>query len=359
MKTDFSVWMGIKGLSLSQEEKKSLEERFISGVVLFKRNIESLSQLWELCREIHSLKSAPFIAMDREGGEVDRLKHLPDYPLWPAPAELSQVCSLEEIEKTAFYMSQEMRDLGICLNFAPCVDIPSVYNPLFKGRLWGKEEKQISEKAIAWLKGLKKAGLAACAKHFPGHGGVKEDSHFELPIDQRNFEILKNKDILPFQKMIAEKVDMIMTAHILYPKVDSLHPATLSSLFLQKVLREDMSFSSLIVSDDLDMKALYRAEISLPQVMVQALEAGVDILLKCDPCVNGWAWIEQFKEALSQNKGAREQLNKQNKERKLRISEFKQKYSHIKPCSSFKALKTRLQPFGNWCDELHKKIESL
>ncbi|MDE0119513.1 MAG: beta-N-acetylhexosaminidase [Bdellovibrionales bacterium] len=358
MQTNVSIWIGIKSFSLSLEEKRAIEEGFISGVLLFKRNIESLSQLWELCQEIHSLRPAPIIAIDREGGEVDRLKHLPEYPLWPSPAELARVCSLKEIEKTALYMSQEIRDLGICVNFAPCVDIPSVCNPLFKGRLWGKNSKSISEKAIAWLKGVKKAGLASCAKHFPGHGGVKEDSHFELPVDQRKFEILKNRDILPFQEMITEKVDMIMTAHVLYPEVDALHPATLSSFFLQKGLREKMSFSGLIVSDDLDMKALYKANTSLPQVMVQALEAGVDILLKCSPCANGWEWVEEFKEALSQKKIDREQIQK-NKAREIRISQFRQQYSHIKPCSSFKGLKKRSQSFGNWCDELHKRIESI
>ena len=354
------IWMGVEGLTLSLEEKKAIQKGTISGLILFKRNIESLPQLLELCQEIHSIKPTPLIAMDREGGTVDRLKHLSEYPLWPSPAKLVQVCSLEEIEKTAFYIAQEMKDLGVCVNFAPCVDVPSLFNPLFEGRLWGKTPELVSKKTLAWLKGTKKAGLASCAKHFPGHGGVREDSHLTLPVDQRDFKTLQNFDLLPFQEIIRAGVEMVMTAHVLYPKMDSLKPATLSPFFLQKVLREQMGFSGLIVSDDLDMQALNKLGLSMPEIMAQTMEAGVDVLLKCDPCADWLELMEKIQEALGQNRVDLENF-KRNSIKWTKIHQFKQKYSHIKPCASVKSLKKRWPDSitRKWCDKLNRKIEQV
>ena len=251
------LWMGIKGLSLSEEEKTSIQKNEISGLILFKRNIESLSQLLELCREIKSLKPAPLIMMDREGGMVDRLCHLPDFPAWPEPAWLSHHCSPEQIQQTALYMASEMKALGICLNFAPVVDTlsfqlnptglekgkgkgvadeglshsmvdkkhessgtTSIKSSLLKGRLWGSTPEQVSRNALAWIKGFAQAGIASCVKHFPGHGGVTEDSHKTLPIDKRDLGILKKYDLIPFQKTISAGVDMVMTAHVAFPSIE-------------------------------------------------------------------------------------------------------------------------------------------
>ena len=346
------IWAGIKGVHLSEEEKKSIQELGISGLILFKRNIESLSQLFELCREIHSLNPPPLIMIDREGGAVDRLKHLPEFPSWPAPSKLAELCTLEEIEKIAFYMSREIKALGICINFAPCVDVPSMYNPLFEGRLWGDTPEEISKKARAYFYGLRKAGLAACAKHFPGHGGVTEDSHLKLPVDQRDFKMLYTHDLVPFQKMIAAGVEMIMSAHVLYPKMDPIRPATLSSFFLENILREEMGFKGLIVSDDLDMKALYDKGFSLPEVMAQALCAGVDILLKCEPYLEWKALVEEVKLILSRKKVETNELEL----KRVRLEKFKQKYAAIKPVSSFNQLKEIVADSESqkWCEKLNK-----
>lgn len=347
------IWAGIKGVSLSEEEKKNIRELGISGLILFKRNIESLFQLFELCREIHSLDPAPLIMMDREGGVVDRLRHLPDFPSYPSPARMAQVCSLEEIEKTAFYMAREMKALGICINFAPCVDVPSVSNPLFEGRLWGACPVEISRRALAYFRGLKKAGLASCAKHFPGHGGVKEDSHLQRPEDHRDMETLYQHDLLPFQKMIDAEVEMVMSAHVLYSKVDSVMPATLSAVFLKKILREKLGFQGLIVSDDLDMKALYDRDFPLPEVMVQALSAGVDILLKCEPDLDWQVLAEEVQLVLSREKMDINEIES----KQARIKQFKQRYRTVKPVSSFDQLKkiVACPETHKWCKRLNKR----
>ena len=350
------LWTGIKDTSLLAEEKKAIQAEEISGLILFKRNIKSLEQLFELCKEIHQLNPPPLIMMDREGGEVDRLKHLPEFFNWPPPEILAKICSLEEIEKTGFYMAQELKALGICINFAPVIDVPSVSNTLFKGRVFGKTPEEVFQKAKAYFLGLKKAGLAACAKHFPGHGGGREDSHLTLPADHRNFEILYNKDLLPFRKIIAEKIDMIMSAHLFFPQVDPFMPVTLSPIFLQKILREQMNFQSLIVSDDLDMKALQNIGLSLTDRMLSFLKAGGDIWLKCEPS-NLWELLDEVKQNLT-----KEKKNKPDIELKLnRLQIFRKKYSTIKPVSSLEELKkitTQLKAL-KWQEELMRRMHSL
>ncbi len=351
-----NLGVGIKGLSLSEEEKKGIQKSGVFGIILFKRNIESLSQLFELCREIHSLKPSCLIMIDREGGRVDRLSHLSDYPSWPSPARLVQVCSVQEIEKTMFYMAREIKALGISINFAPCVDVPSVYSPLLEGRLWGRSPESVFEAGLACFRGIRQAGLSACAKHFPGHGGVSEDSHFQLPVDQRDLSALENRDLLPFRKLQTFGLEMIMIAHILYPQVDPVLPASLSPFFLQKLLREKMGFQGLIVSDDLDMKALCETGFSGPEIRARALNAGVDVLLHCEP-LNWPEFLETIKASFRQKGDMRGEIRSGGG----RIAEFKRKYAHIKPLHSFANLKQAVNDstVGKWCDTLNKRITQI
>ena len=344
--------MGIQGLSLSKEEKKGIQKAGLFGLILFKRNIESLNQLFELCREIHSVDPHLLIMMDREGGKVDRLSTLSDFPSWPSPAELSRFCTLPEIEKTFFYLAREMRLLGITLNFAPCVDLPSVSNTLFEGRLWGKTAEEITRKARACMEGLHRGGVRSCIKHFPGHGGVSEDSHLCLPVDRRPGELLKSQDLIPFQKMISFGGEMVMTAHILYPEIDPQFPATLSPVFLQKILRGSMGFSGLIISDDLDMQALSGAGRPREETALCALKAGVDVLLKCE-ATNIEAFISDLEKAWGREKGGEEEFFLKSE----RIKKFKHKVAGLSPLSSFSRLKKELNDskVWKWYDTLQEK----
>ena len=308
-------------------------------MVLFKRNIHSLLQLWELCCEIHSLNPSPFIAIDQEGGPVDRLKHLSDYTPWPAPEDLCQTNSAEKMEQIGFTSAEELKALGISVNFAPVLDVPSVKSELLKKRCFGKTPAEVSQKALAWLKGMQRAGVIACVKHFPGHGGTKEDSHLSLPVDERSLKELKEKDLIPFQKAISQGAEMVMTGHLLFPKVDPEHPVTLSSVFLKKILREEMGFNGWIISDDLDMKALYtkRAKgANLKEVMSMALKAGVDILLKCRPEEGFFELLQEFSSSFKPS----ENLT-------LRWNNFYKKHNPIKPASSFEQVKKTIEKVGD------------
>ena len=355
MKTGQLIWSGIKSLTLTPEEKHWIEEEEISCIILFKRNISSLEQLYELCHSIHQLKNKPLIAMDREGGPVDRLKHLPECCQWPAPEQLAKVCSLDEIKKTAFHTGREMQAVGIAINFAPCWDLPVVPSTLFKGRLWASSAnvKQINKNALAFLQGLEEAGLAKTAKHFPGHGGVAEDSHKTLPTDKRSWEEIEQKDLTVFQQAIQQNLDLIMTAHVLYPVRDSQYPASLSKIFLQKILREQLQFKGLIVPDDLDMKALSGP---LKNTCINILKAGGDILLKCKMDSNNLCISQWIDKALQQKVLSATRLQ----EKIQRLTQFKQKFSNITPLSFSEWKNIITDPTSHqWCQELQNRIPSV
>ena len=355
MKIGQLIWSGIQGLSLSPEEKHWIEEEEISCIILFKRNISSLEQFYELCHSIYQLKNKPLIAIDREGGPVDRLKHLPEFCQWPAPEQLSKTCSLNEIKKTAYYMGRELKTAGIAINFAPCWDLPSISAPgtLFKGRLWSlsSNKQQVTEKAQAFLQGLKEAGLAKTAKHFPGHGGVAEDSHHTLPIDKRPWKEIEQKDLVIFQQAIKQNLDLIMMAHVLYPDVDSKYPASLSKYFLQKILREQMQFKGLIVPDDLDMKALSEP---LKDNCINILKNGGDILLKCNMDTDSFYIVQWLDSAVQQKTLSTGAVQ----EKIQRLQEFKQKFANSGPLTFSEWKNIVSDPTAHaWCQELQNRIQ--
>ena len=345
MKTGALVWSGIKTFSLTSSEKKNIEQQKISGLILFKRNIKSLRQFYELCKEIYFLKHKPLIAIDREGGLVDRLKHLPEFSDWPQPEVLARTCSLREIKQTAFFIGRPLSALGVFVNFAPCFDIPLVKSPLFKGRL------MTSKKALAFTTGLKKAGLAMTAKHFPGHGGVLKDSHKTLPIDANSLQEIKRTHLPPFKLAIKKGLDLIMTAHVLYPSCDKNHPATISPFFLKKLLRKELKFKGLIVSDDLDMKALNKR--SLKQNVLLALKAGGDVLLKCQPGLNNFRIAEWIKKEALKDKHFEQDV----KDKIKRVKVFQQKFP-LKKFPSFTEYKNLvLDPKARkWQKELKNRF---
>ena len=357
IQTGSLLWMGIAGESLLAEEKQFIEKEKISGVVLFKRNIKSFQQLFELCEELHHLRPPPLIALDREGGPVDRLRHLEKAPLWPAPRKLAGA-SLGEIQHSAFLMGREMRALGIDINLAPALDVEWVFSDLFKDRLWGSSPLEVIRKSRAFLTGLHRAGLLSCVKHFPGHGGVREDSHITLPVDKRPLSRLQQMDIAVFRPLL-KKAPLLMTAHVLYPAWDVWNPATLSACILQE-LRQKLQFSGVIVSDDLDMKALrqlppprwacnWPSHVRLP---LSALKAGVDILLKCQSSQEMREWPALIRHALKQGSLSLKQVIPQIE----RVQQLQKSSKAPAPLSWPHALLC-IQQSRTWCAFLQKKYK--
>ena len=277
-----SLMISLKGPEILKEEQKLIVEEGVAGVILFQRNILSCRQLFELCQELKALalraKNTPyfFIGIDLEGGKVNRLVHLKEVPSWPSPLEMSRL-SRQELFLLACRKGLLLSALGVDINFSPLVDIPLKNSPLLKTRTFGVQKRKISSCALAYSKGLSKGGVAPCLKHFPGHGGVTEDSHEVLPKDNRSLKSLRAQmDI--FQQVFKAGVPFIMTAHLEFPEVEK-GPATFSRIFLRRELRERLQFKGVIVSDDIDMKAL--SEFSPGERFVKALSGGCNLVLCC------------------------------------------------------------------------------
>lgn len=280
------VMIGIEGHELSESEAEFIVRNDIGGIILFSRNISSPKQVFDLCQQIQKLSKktksqAPFfIGVDNEGGRVARLKD--GFTKWPPLAALGKIGSTSLAFKYSQSMGEELLATGINLNFAPCVDVlTNPKNTVIGDRSLNADPEEVAKMASALVRGYIKAGIIPCAKHFPGHGNTLVDSHEDLPKEQTDLETLKNRELIPFKKVFRSRLDMVMTSHILFEKVDPTFPATLSKTFVQTLLRDEYRFRGVVVSDDLDMKALTK-NFSAEEIPIKALLAGVDLLLYCN-----------------------------------------------------------------------------
>lgn len=278
--------IGLQGTSLKKEEIDFITKNNIGGVCLFKRNVESPQQLHALTTELNSLKSktpdkAPlFISIDMEGGRVHRFP--PPFTQWPAVAQLGKIDSTSVAFKFASAMGAELRAVGINLNFAPSVDVlTNPKNTVIGDRAISHLPEEVAKIASALVRGYIKSGVIPVAKHFPGHGNTLLDSHDELPVEERTLAELETCELVPFKKVIRARLDMVMTSHIKFPKIDPDWPVTLSKKFVTEILRQNLRFRNLIITDDLGMKALTK-HFDLKTIVLGALNAGCNILLFCN-----------------------------------------------------------------------------
>ncbi|PIS11859.1 MAG: beta-N-acetylhexosaminidase [Bdellovibrio sp. CG10_big_fil_rev_8_21_14_0_10_47_8] len=297
------IVIGIAGHSLTEGEKKFIVENNIGGVVLFSRNVADPKQVHTLCQEIQDLRhqmtgKAPlYIAIDMEGGRVARLKA--PFTIWPPLKKLGDLDSPTVSFQFSQFMGQELKAVGINLDFAPCIDVfTNPKNTVIGDRSLSSDPEMVAKHASALIRGYIKAEVIPCAKHFPGHGDTIIDSHADLPIENADLERLNTIELVPFKRAFKSKLDMTMTGHIRFPKIDPEWPVTLSEIFLKKVLREDLRYRGLVISDDLDMKAL-SAHYDKNLIPVRSLQAGVDLLLYCNEPASPPKAIENIAEALS------------------------------------------------------------
>lgn len=311
------IFIGISGFVLTEEEKKFIIENNIGGITLFGRNCESPEQVRKLCAEIQNLRhrmpdKAPlFIAIDMEGGRVARLKA--PFTQWPPLKKLGDLDSPTASFNLAYMMGLELKAVGINLDFAPCIDIfTNPKNTVIGDRSISSDPEMVAKHSSALIRGYIKSGIIPCAKHFPGHGDTIIDSHYDLPVEQAELKRLHDIELIPFKKALRSRLELLMTAHIQFPKIDPEWPVTLSEIFLKKLLREELRYKGFVISDDLGMKAL-AAKYDSQLIPVRALQAGVDLLLYCnEPEVPPLA-IEAIEKAVQDSKLNKNQLEQTHK----------------------------------------------
>ncbi len=278
------VMMGIAALQLRAEERELLQHPLIGGVILFSRNYESPEQVTALTAEIHSLRTPKLlVAVDHEGGRVQRFRA--GFTELPAVAQLGKCfdtapkMARELAELSGWLMAIELRAVGIDFSFAPVLDLGRGICEVIGDRAFHRNPEVVADLAHQYMIGMHRAGMPATGKHFPGHGGVVEDSHLTLPVDSRRYEDLQMEDLMPFDRMAHVGMEAVMVAHVLYEQIDSAL-AGFSPFWLQEVLRNRLRFQGVIFSDDLEMKGASGVG-TIADRAEAAINAGCDMVLVC------------------------------------------------------------------------------
>lgn len=279
------VMLDIDGLALSPADRDLLRQPAVGGVILFTRNFESAEQITGLVAEIRALRSPPLlIAVDQEGGRVQRFRDgftdMPPMRRIGHEYDRDSESGLTIARQAGWIIASELRAVGVDLCFAPCVDLDWGVSEIIGDRSFHRQADVVSDLAAAFARGLRSAGMAAVAKHFPGHGAVVADSHLKLPLDRRDYGLILD-DMRPYERMIGTGVVAgVMLAHIVYREIDAL-PAGFSDYWIQCELRTRLGFGGAVFCDDLAMQAT-RGFGSMPERARRALDAGCDMILVCN-----------------------------------------------------------------------------
>lgn len=253
----------------------------LGSVCLYGSNVVDVDQLTALCADLRSRSSHVVLATDEEGGDVTRLHYRTGSP-YVGNGVLGRLDDLDATRDQAAWIARDLRGVGIQLDLGPVVDVNSSDdNPVIGSRSFGADPALVARHSAAWVQALQVGGVAACAKHFPGHGDTDKDSHLDLPVVEHSRSRLEDIELRPFRKAIAAKVATIMTAHIVVRELDEKVPATLSSAVVTTLLRDQLGYKGVIVADDLEMKAV-SAHWPFAVSAVLAAKAGCDLLPVCE-----------------------------------------------------------------------------
>ena len=315
------IMVGLPGTSLDDEYKKFIKDYHIGNFILFARNYDNTNQMKDFMKDLYKytddiIGSFPLVSIDQEGGMVVRLFKDVTFPASPLTTSATTVDDAPY--KTGYIIGKDMLSLGINLNLAPCLEInEDLLNPLVNVRGYGKTKEFVLKQAKAFVKGIQESGALSCIKHFPGAGSSTKDSHLELPIIDDTKEDLLNYNMYPFVNLTES--DALMTSHCVYKAFDEL-PSTLSHVLLTDVLREQIGFNGLIISDGMEMKAISDVY-GIGKGSVMALNAGCDVLLLCHDYQEQKASFDAVLEAV---KNGEIDINLL-KEKVMRINQAKEK----------------------------------
>lgn len=279
------VMLDIEGTRLGSDDRRRLLHPHTGGVILFSRNYESPRQIAELSAQIRALRDPHLlIAVDHEGGRVQRFRE--GFTRLPPMRALGRIYDLQPqrarrlAHEAGYVLAAELRACGVDLSFTPVLDLDYGSSAVIGDRAFHTSAGAVAELAVALVEGLRQGGMAACGKHFPGHGYVAADSHTDLPMDERSLAEIEQADLMPFGQLIRHGLPAIMPAHVVYPRVDS-RPAGFSQVWLSQILRGQLGFQGVIFSDDLSMEAA-RATGTVVDRAEAAFAAGCDMVLVCN-----------------------------------------------------------------------------
>lgn len=318
------LFAGISDSTLTESDTKLIEQYKVGGLIFFKNNLHSPNQITTLLNDIKTMnrinKYPLFLGIDQEGGRISRL-----------PKEITSIPSNFKIAKTnnvsfaydiGTILGKELSAFGFNLNFAPVLDVNSnPNNPVIGDRSFSDNPKIVSTFGIETMNGLHSQNIISVIKHFPGHGDTDVDSHFALPTIAKTKEQLNELELMPFNAAIATKADMIMIAHILLPKIDTLYPASMSKPIITDLLREEMQFDGVVITDDLTMKAITN-HYSIEEAAIQSVQAGADLLLIAHETNNVELTFQALINAVENGELSEERINQSVK----RIIKLKEKY---------------------------------
>jgi beta-N-acetylhexosaminidase len=279
------LMIDLLGTTVTAEERELMRHPLVGGVILFTRNYVDPEQLTGLVAAIHAERSPPLIvAVDQEGGRVQRFRE--GFSILPAARrigkefDLNARAGVELARRVGWLMAAELRVHGVDLSFAPVADLDYGVSEVIGDRAFHSRPEAVGQLAVAYMQGMRDAGMAATGKHFPAHGAVVADSHLTLPVDRRELPDLRD-DLAVYRRLIANSLRAVMVAHVLFPEVDSL-PASLSARWVREVLRGEMRFQGVVFTDDLSMGAAAGANADIVTRARQALSAGCDMLPVCN-----------------------------------------------------------------------------
>ncbi len=305
--------VGFDGYSVPSDFKDFVKEYHLGGTIYFKRNVQSPAQIAELSNELQfgcRPSGCPplFISIDHEGGKVNRL--VKPFTKFPGNDYLGDLGSPKIAFDFGTVLGKELKAVGININYAPVVDVNSNPNsPVIKNRAFSSDPELCGKMGSAVCRGIQKMGVMAVAKHFPGHGDTKEDSHYLMARTEKTLEQLEALELIPFKRVIRSRVEAIMTAHIMNPNLDPDYPATMSKKTIDGLLRTEMRYNKLVISDDLEMKAIadhYGAD----EAAVLSIAAGCDLLIYRGDTGLPVNQIEAISKALESGEIPMDQLDK-------------------------------------------------
>jgi beta-N-acetylhexosaminidase len=271
------IMLDIQGLTLDAVDKEKLNHPNTGAIILFSRNYQDPEQVTELIKNIRAARNGDIlISVDQEGGRVQRFQQ--GFTRLPPAARFLDAPDLAK--PAGWLMAAELLAVGVDFSFAPVLDIDCGVSEIIGNRSFATHPAQATKLASDFRNGMNEAGMAATGKHFPGHGAVALDSHLTLPIDDRDLDAIRAKDLLPFKQLIAEGLEGIMPAHVLYPQIDP-NPAGFSTFWLQTILRKELAFDGVIFSDDLSMEGAASVG-DFPTRAKLAQQAGCDMILVCN-----------------------------------------------------------------------------